>query len=215
MKRVPHLSVARGIQVILEVSVATLFYASSGPIAPAKAQTIGSTYTSTAPKDCRVTSAGNGVDDSTIRVCPGKAGLVVLVSEDDLRETVSVGRNRVAAAKEPAAQAGFGPFNSTTTTVEWRALDGKPFAIIQRWHIADNSDEDKNGRPIAKPMLAVTRLPPGPVCHVAYIDVKANPDANELARKAADEVARGFKCGKDEVKVIGESGRAVELALRR
>jgi hypothetical protein len=215
MKRVPHLSIARGIQVILEISVATLFCASSGPIAPAKAQTIGSTYTSTAPKDCRVTSAGNGVDDSTIRVCPGKAGLVVLVSEDDLRETVSVGRNRVSAAKEPAAQAGFGPFNSTTTTVEWRALDGKPFAIIQRWHIADNSDEDKNGRPIAKPMLAVTRLPPGSVCHVAYIDVKANPDANELARKAADEAARGFKCGKDEVKVIGESGRAVELALRR
>jgi hypothetical protein len=162
-----------------------------------------------------VTSAGNGVDDSTIRVCPGKAGLVVLVSEDDLRETVSVGRNRVAAAKEPAAQAGFGPFNSTTMTVEWRALDGKPFAIIQRWHIADNSDEDTNGRPIAKPMLAVTRLPPGPVCHVAYIDVKANSDANELARKAADETARGFKCGKDEVKVIGGSGRAVELATRR
>jgi hypothetical protein len=61
----------------------------------------------------------------------------------------------------------------------------------------------------------VTRLPPGPVCHVAYIDVKANRNANELARKAADETARGFKCGKDEVKVIGASGRAVELATRR
>ena len=199
----------------IAIAKAALFCADFGPVSPANAQTIGSTYTSTAPKDCRVTSAGNGVDDSTIRVCPGKAGLVVLVSEDDLRETVSVGRNRVAAAKEPAAQAGFGPFNSTTMTVEWRALDGKPFAIIQRWHIADNSDEDKNGRPIAKPMLAVTRLPPGPVCHVAYIEVKANPDAHELARKAADETARGFKCGKDEVKVVGGSGRAVELAMRR
>jgi len=64
-------------------------------------------------------------------------------------------------------------------------------------------------------MLAVTRLPPGKVCHVAYIDVKANPNANELARKAADETARPFQCGKDEVKVIGESGRAVELGARR
>jgi hypothetical protein len=27
--------------------------------------------------------------------------------------------------------------------------------------------------------------------------VQANPDANELARKAADEIARSFKCGKD------------------
>jgi hypothetical protein len=211
MKR-PYMSIMR---VATKIAVAVLFCAGCGPISPANAQTIGSTYTSTAPRDCRVTSAGNGVDGSTIRVCPGKAGLKVLVSEDDLRETVSVGRSRAAADNEPAAQAGFGPFNSTTTTVEWRALDGKPFAIIQRWHIADNSDEDRNGRPIAKPMLVVTRLPPGPVCHVAYIDVKANPDANELARKAADEAARGFNCGKDEVKVIGASGRAVELATRR
>ena len=132
-----------------------------------------------------------------------------------MREAVSVGRSRAAADKEPAAQTWFGPFNSTTNTLEWRALDGKPFAIIQRWHIADNSDEDKGGRPIAKPMLAVTRLPPGAVCHVAYIDVQANPDANALARKAADDFARGFDCGKDEVKVIGASGRAVVLATRR
>jgi hypothetical protein len=197
------------------IAVAALFCASFGLISPANAQTIGSSYTSTAPKDCHVTSAGNGVDGSTIRVCPGKAGLVVLVSEDDLRETVSVGRSRAAADREPAAEASFGPFNSTTTTVEWRSLDGKPFAIIQRWHIADNGDEDKDGRPIAKPMLAVTRLPPGAVCHVAYIDVQANPDANALARKAADDFARGFDCGKDEVKVIGASGRAVALAIRR
>jgi hypothetical protein len=156
----------------------------------------------------------SNLDGSTTRVCPGKSGLVVLISEDDLRETVSVGRNRTAAAGEPAGGTSFGPFNSTAHTVEWRALNGKPFAIIQRWHIADVSDEDKNGRPIAKPMLAVTRLPPGPACHVAYVDVKANPNANELARNAADEFARDFKCGKEEVKVIGERGRAVEMAKR-
>jgi hypothetical protein len=206
MMCLPHLRI---------IALATLFCTGSGLILPASAQTIGSSYTSTAPRDCRVSSAGNGVDDSTIRVCPGKAGLVVLISEDDLRETVSVGRNRAAAAREPAAQVWFGPFNSTTTTVEWRTLDGKPFAIIQRWHIADNSDQDKNDRPIAKPMLAVTRLPPGPVCHVAYVDAQANPNANELARKAADETARGFKCGTDDVKVAGQSGRAVELVTRR
>jgi hypothetical protein len=196
------------------MAVAALFGAVFGLISPASAQTFGSSYTSTAPKDCRVTSARNEVDDSTIRTCPGKAGLVVLISEDDLRETVSVGRNRAAAAKEPAAQVWFGPFNSTEHTVEWRTMNGRPFAIIQRWHIADSTEPDKNGRPIAKPMLAVTRLPPGQVCHVAYIDAQANPNPNELARKAADELARDFKCGTDEVKVIGETGKAVSLAKR-
>ena len=191
-----------------------LICAAASPVSWANAQTIGSTYTSTAPKDCRVTSTNNGVDDSTIRICPGKSNLVVVISEDDLRETVSVGRNRAQAAREPAAQSWFGPFNSTAHTVEWRAVDGKPFAIIQRWHIADNADPDKDGRPTAKPVLAVTRLPPGPVCHVAYIDGQANRNANELARQAADEFARDFKCGKDEVKVIGEKGAAVGLAKR-
>ena len=193
----------------------TLFAASAGLVLQSNAETIGSSYTSTAPKDCRVRSAGNGVDDSTIRVCPGKDGLVVVISEDDLRETVSVGRRRHGASQEPAAQTRFGPFNSTTNTIEWRARNGRPYAIIQRWHIADNADQDKDGRPIAKPMLAVTRLSPGQVCHVAYVDVQANPAANELARKAADEFARDFKCGKDKVMVAGASGRAVELATMR
>jgi hypothetical protein len=49
---------------------------------------------------------------------------------------------------------------------------------------------------------------------VAYIDVKVNANANELARRAADQFARGFICGKDELKVVGAPGRAVELAKR-
>jgi hypothetical protein len=183
-------------------------------ISPASAQTFSSSYTSTAPKDCR-TIGKPGDNASTKQVCPGKSGLVVLLSEDDLRQTVSVGPTPAAAAKEPAAETWFGPFNSTANTVEWRAVDGKPFAIIQRWLIADNDHPDKSGAPTSKPMLAVTRLPPGPVCHVAYVDGQANRNANEIARRAADEFARDFKCGKDEVKVIGERGRAVDMARPR
>ena len=205
MKRVPH-------RLLIVPAAAALFAAAFGPISPANAQTFSSSYTSTAPKDCR--TIGKPENGSTTQVCPGKSGLVVVISEDDLRQTVSVGPNRAAAAKEPAAEAGFAPFNSTAPTVEWRAVDGKPFAIIQRWLIADNDALDKTGSPASKPMLAVTRLPPGPVCHVAYIDGQANRNANELARQAADEFARDFKCGKDEVKVVGEKGAAVSLAKR-
>ena len=180
----------------------------------AKAQTISSQYSSTAPMDCRMIGKPSELDGSTTRLCAGEAGLSVLISEDDLRETVSVGRSRAAAANEPAAQVWFHPFNSSLGTVEWRMTAGKPFAIIQRWLIADNADRDARGRPRDKAMLAVTRLPPGAVCHVAYIDVAANPNANELARKAADELARDFQCSWDEVKIIGASGRVVELAKR-
>lgn len=181
----------------------------------AAAQSMGSTYTSTAAKDCHQIGKTSELDGSTTRVCKGKDGLVVLIAEDDLREIVSVGCNSRAAAEEPAAQVWFAPFNSSDTTIEWRAAGTKPFAIIQRWHIADDSDPDKQGRPNTKAMLVVTRLPPGPVCHVAYVDAIANPTANELARKAADDFGRSFACGKDEVKIIGTRGRAVELATMR
>jgi hypothetical protein len=181
----------------------------------AAAQSVGSQYSSTAPKDCRQIGKPSELDGSTTRVCKGKGGLVVLIAEDDLREVASVGRNRNAAAEEPAAKVWFAPFNSSETTVEWRTAAAKPFAMIQRWHIADGTDPDKQGRPNTKAMLIVTRLPPGPVCHVAYVDAIANPNANELARKAADDFARSFTCGKDEVKIVGASGRAVELATMR
>jgi hypothetical protein len=191
-------------------AAAALFTLALGPISPASAQTFSSSYTSTAPKDCR--TVGKPRDAGATQQCPGQSGLVVVISEDDLRQTVSVGVTAAAAAKEPAAETWFAPFNSTGNTIEWRAADGKPFAIIQRWLLSDNEDVDKSGTPISKPMLAVTRLPPGPVCHVAYIDGQANRNANEVARQAADEFARDFKCGKDEVKVVGEKGAAVKLA---
>jgi hypothetical protein len=183
----------------------------------AVAEPISSAYTSTADKDCRKISSTKvgGEELGSEHICRGPASFKVVKSENDLRETITVGRTAAIASDQPAAAQGFGPFNSTTSTIEWRLSAGKPFAMIQRWHIADIDDPDKTGRPNTKQILVVTRLPPGAACHVAYIDVKANPSANEIARKAADEVARGFDCGKDKVKTIGASGRATELAMRR
>ena len=64
-------------------------------------------------------------------------------------------------------------------------------------------------------MLVVTRLGPGGVCHVGYVDAKANPDANELARKIADEHARTFKCGKDKRIVLGKPSECQHAARQR
>jgi hypothetical protein len=197
--------------------LAALLLSTAAPAAAADEGGARSAYSSIAAKKCRKTVdlKIDDVDYASTDLCKGFGGLKVLRQENDLRETISVGRSAAAAAKEPAASQGFGPFNSTTDTIEWR-LDraGKPFAIIQRWHIADNDDPDTDGRPRTKSLLIVTRLPPGAVCHVAYIDGISNPDANDLARRAADDTARGFDCGKDKVQAVGQSGRAVDLALR-
>jgi len=97
-------------------------------------------------------------------------------------------------------------------TVEWRIekdAKGKarPFATILRWNAVTPDDRDKATGPIKSTgrVLVVTRLGPGGVCHVGYVDAKANPDANELARKLADEHARAFRCGKDKRIISGKS----------
>lgn len=176
-----------------------------------------SSYSSSAAAACRKIDRFklDGADYYFLSRCKGAGGYFLFITEDDLRQTVTVGRGAAQAMREPAASQGFGPFNLAHDTVEWRSLpSGKPFAIIQRWTIADNENPDpKTHRPASLPFLIVTRLPPGPVCHVAYVDAGANSKANELARRAADELARAFDCGRDRVRVIGEEGRAAELAI--
>jgi hypothetical protein len=182
----------------------------------AAAQEFVSQYTSADTRKCRKVERVKVGDTeyAAVWACKGLADHVVMVSEEDLRTTVSVGKSVKAAAREPAASQGFGPFNFTYETVEWRSLKGAalPFAIIQRWNVSDSENPGKDGRPGRNALLIVTRLPPGPVCHVAYVDVKANRDPNLLARSAADEIARSFDCAKDKVRIVGERGRAIELA---
>lgn len=180
------------------------------------AERFSSAYTTTQPKDCRkVGQVRTGGEDIASDVaCKGFGGLVVLRQMDDDRETISVGRSVKSAGAEPASSQGFRPFNSTADTVEWR-LDSsrKPFAIIQRWRITDNENLGADERPRSVTMLVVTRLAPGPVCHVAYVDVAANSDANEIARRAADDWAAGFDCRKDAIRIGGQRGRAIDLAM--
>jgi hypothetical protein len=180
----------------------------------AAAQDFSSQYTSADVKKCRklgTTKVGDS-EYGASWACPGAAGFVVRVSEDDLRTTVSVGKNTRAAADEPAAGQSFGPFNFTYDTVEWRTRKGAPFAIIQHWNISDGDKPGPDGRPGRTALLVVTRLPPGPVCHVAYVDVAANRTPNVLARQATDETAAAFNCANDKVRIMGQRGRAIELA---
>ena len=179
--------------------------------APASAQEITFRYTSTAPKNCKKVDESKGEGEWVVYLCRGVGGNIVLVSEDDLRTTVSIARNVAAAKEQPAASQSFGPFNIIHDTLEWRMVKDAPFATIQRWFISDNAALDKSGRPTSVGLMVVTRL--APACHVAYIDVRANAEPNVLARQTADTHARGFDC-KDKPLIIGNRGRAIELAGR-
>ncbi len=136
-----------------------------------------SSYSSIAEKDCRRLSVLRieGGEYAVSRVCAGRGGYKVFIDEEDLRETLTVGRTMRQATKEPAATDRFGAFNGYEDKVEWRSgRDGKPYALIVGWSFANNDDPDKAGRPKSVRLLVVLRLPPGPVCKVAYIDRAAN-----------------------------------------
>jgi hypothetical protein len=178
------------------------------------AEKFESQYTSVAVDSCRtVDEAKPGEGEWHIWSCKGVAGFVVVRAEADLREIISVGRTVEAAREEPAAKTWLGPFNLAGDTIEWRRVSGAkaPFAIIQRWTVSDSENPESDGSPKPLELLIVTRLPPGPVCHVALVDARENPDHNLLARRAADELARGFRCDSDQVRVMGKRGRAIEL----
>jgi hypothetical protein len=173
--------------------------------APAAGQGIESVYTSFDAKRCK----GKEVEDYGSWLCPGYQNLRVRLSAGDQRMYVTFGPWKNALAASQTLEG----FNDVYQgTVEWRitkeAGKAKPFATILRWNVVTPSDREKATGPI-KPsgrVLVVTRLGPGGVCHVGYVDAKANPDANALARKIADENARTFKCGKDKRIVLGKLG---------
>jgi len=60
--------------------------------------------------------------------------------------------------------------------------------VIVGWSFADR-ERLPLGWPKSVRFLVVMRLPAGPVCKVAIFDRAVNPDANALARRAADELA--------------------------
>jgi hypothetical protein len=161
-------------------------------------------YTPLDVDKCRHTK-GRDVEDYGFWRCAGYNGIPVRVSAGDQRTYVSFGAN---AAKEVAAGETLASFNSEGKTIEWRIerdANGKPraFATILRWNTTVTGDDDKQVR---GQVLVVTRLGPGGVCHVGYVDGRANANANELAVKLADERARTFKCGKDKPVIVGEKG---------
>jgi hypothetical protein len=186
--------------VVMLISVAS---AMTGFIAAASSQQIFSAYTSfDADRNCRHTP-GRDPEDYGSWTCRGYAGLIVRLSAGDQRMQVSFGHNARAAAKDAAASQSFPGFNSVYQgRVEWRIErlpNGKtrPVATILRWNTRTAKDAEREDGKSTGRTLVVTRLNPGGVCHVGYVDARG-PSANEVARRLADEKARSLRCGVDE-----------------
>jgi hypothetical protein len=138
--------------------------------------------------------------------CTGLPGYPVHYSEYDLRQFTAFGEVP-AEARTPAS---FAQFNRTGDTVEWRMENGKPFATILRWFIENMNpttgmpDEANTGQVL---VISTVAQPGNPrSCPVGYVDARENKDANELARKVADEIARTFRCGVDNPAFHGKKG---------
>jgi hypothetical protein len=171
------------------------------PVPLAVAQSAVSVTTKLDLAKCRH-AAGTDEEDYGEWKCRGYRGIPIHVSAGDQRVFISFGRN---AAAEPAARQTLASFNSEGDAVEWRlAADAigkrRPFAAIVAWKttVGENS--------VRGVVLVVTRLGPGPVCHVGYVDRLANPDAENLAREIADRHARAFRCGVDKPLILGQRG---------
>jgi hypothetical protein len=150
---------------------------------------------------------GREVEDYGEWRCVGYAGIPVVMTAGDIRVYVSYGAK---ARSEPAAGQTLAASNGEGKQIEWRMARGadakpKPFATIMRWTTSVVDDTRKDGVYRGE-VLVVTRLGPGGVCHVGYVDGRQNPNADALAREIADQHARTFRCGKDKPIVLGDRG---------
>jgi hypothetical protein len=130
--------------------------------------------------------------------CPGYRGYPLMVTEGDLRFALRYGFN---IDKDDAGFQTLPPFNRLGDKLEWRLSNALgrwfPVATIVRYHTADIDTGEDSGQ-----VLVVTQLKEGDTCHIALVDARANQNANDLARQAADK-AGNFDCANDEVEVIG------------
>ncbi|VAW19118.1 hypothetical protein MNBD_ALPHA12-731 [hydrothermal vent metagenome] len=182
---------------LLVLVLSALFFS-----APSHAASFDSVYTKLDLNDCKqIPYSATEVADGASYACMGYDNTLVYVAEGDLRMFVSYGLN---ALKEKAAQQTLPAFNTINDTLEWRLIyeNGKwqPFATILRWYTQSGDPSSQKGE-----ILVVTKLEPGNVCHVAYINARLVPEANKIARDIADKTVAGFNCKTDKaINIPGE-----------
>jgi hypothetical protein len=170
----------------------------------AHASDISSAYTDLdSKKDCvTYAQAEQGDGDWANLVCSGYRGYPVLINYDDARESVYYG---FPSDDMTAVWESFSAFNGSGPKVEWR-IETKgdiavPYAAIHRRSVSDPQDEKKSTDVLVVAKVAQPEQHEG--CTIGLVLATGNPQANDQARKLADEKAKTFACGKDKREVIG------------
>ncbi len=131
-------------------------------------------------------------------VCPGWRGYPVLVYYGDLRESLFYG---FPPAGDIAPEwESFSAFNKTGPTIEWRILKDEirqvPLTTIHRWFVSQGEDGDKDIEVLV--VEKVGQITEREGCVLGYVVATGNENANEKARRIADEQVFDFACGADQ-----------------
>ena len=142
-------------------------------------------------------------------LCDGYKDYAFHFDENDVRQSIYFGY----LSDEILTGAGetFAVFNHIGDKIEWRLDDkGVPRATILRYILEHQNPETTNlDKAFYGQVLVVSRVgQPDDMtgCVTAYVDALENKDANELARKLADEQAPNFPCGKEKPVFHGNRG---------
>lgn len=179
---------------------AAAFAVACGPLSAAE---ISSAYTDLdLDKGCSTFSLNEEGGEFANMACNGWSGYPVLVYSGDLRESIFYG---FPPAGDPVWES-FDGFNSAGPKIEWRLeTDGGrtvPFATIHRWRVSDGDDPKRTTEVLVVEKVGQVDARDG--CAVGLVMASGNPNANEMARRIADEQARDFACGADERVIVGD-----------
>jgi hypothetical protein len=169
---------------------------------PASAAELSSAYTEIdLGRDCSISEIDTEGGESAQFVCPGWRGYPVIVSTGDLRESLFYG---FPPSGKALAWESFSAFNSTGPKIEWRIETGAgksvPIATIHRWFVSDPEDDAKKTEVLVVEKVGLPGIGDG--CAVGMVVASGSPQANETARRIADESARDFACGADEPMLV-------------
>lgn len=172
-------------------------------VLPARAEVVSAYTEINIDKDCSVFDVNEEGGEFASFVCPGFKGYPVIIYTGDLRESLFYGFPPGPGG--PFVWESFGPFNSAGPKIEWRIdkSNGReiPFATIHRWFVSDPEDAEKKTEVLVVEKVGQVDARDG--CAVGLVVASGNPQANETARKIADEQSRDFACGADERVVVG------------